>query len=209
MRRVLTSLLLLSASLPFAVPSTLYFVRHGETLANATGHYNNRTINTFSPKGKSQVLALTQRLDNQRFDAIVVSPSERVLRTIAPYLLAHHLRATVWPELYECCDGNSKKVKGPTSRTLKYVTPFKIPADLQRLFIVQPGHDRLPYAPSYEDGLIQIRATAERLKRDFPRGTVLAVGHSLHGGRLLELLQGKPMVGRIRPENGSITVQRV
>ncbi len=186
-------------------PGTFTFVRHGETQANATGHYNSRTINAFSDLGKKQVAALTGTLGRMRFDEIVVSPSERALRTIVPYLRANHLTATVWPDLYECCDGNTKKVKGPPSRTLKYGPKFVIPLDIRPLFRVEFGQDRLPLAPSYEDGLIQIRVSADRIRREVALGrNLLVVGHSLHGGRLIELLEGKPMTGRIRPANAQI-----
>lgn len=187
-------------------PGRFVFVRHAETQANATGRYNSRTINAFSDLGKKQVEKLTANLDSAGpFDEIVVSPSERALRTLAPYLRSHHRTATVWPDLYECCDGNTRKVKGPTSRTLKYGPKFVVPADIRPLFRVEAGQDRLPLAPSYEDGLIQIRVSADRIRREVASGhRILVVGHSLHGGRMIELLEGKPMTGRTRPGNTQI-----
>jgi len=193
------------AVVALARPAELVFVRHAETQANATGRYNSRTINTFSDLGEKQVVSLTQRLQGRRFDAILVSPSERVLRTIAPYLRNNHLRAVVWPDLYECCDAHTRKVKD--GGKLAYGAKITIPGDLVGLFIIERAHDRLPAAASYDEGLRQIRACADRLRQDFggtPK-SVLVVGHSLMGGRLLELMQGKPMVGKIRPANTSIT----
>ncbi|HWA83381.1 MAG TPA: histidine phosphatase family protein, partial [Fimbriimonadaceae bacterium] len=167
-------------------PMRLFFVRHGETRANATGVYNSRTIDTFSEKGVKEVGALTKELDRMRFDAIVVSPSPRALRTIAPYLRAHRLVAEVWPELLECCDAHSKKIKGLTSPQIRYGGAISIPRDLAGLFVFAPGNDRYILAPSYDDGLRQIRLAADHLRRAFG-GTgksVLVVGHSLHGGRM-------------------------
>jgi broad specificity phosphatase PhoE len=187
-------------------PMELDFVRHGESLANATGKYNSRTIDTFSERGEKEVSALTKELNGQRFDAIVVSPSPRALKTIAPFLRAHGLRAEIWPELYECCDANTKKIKGLTSPQIRFGAKIKLPADLAPLFALVPNHDRFILAPSYDDGLRQIELAADRLKRTFG-GTgkrVLVVGHSLHGGRMIELLEGKPMTGRVRPENARV-----
>ncbi len=182
------------------------FVRHGETVANATGRYNSRTIDTFSAKGEQEVKALTDQLDRMRFDAIVVSPSTRVLRTIAPYLRTHRLTAEVWPELYECCDAHTKKIKGVTSSQVRHGAEVRLPADLAPLFRLDPGNHRYVLAPSYDDGLRQVVLAAEHLRKAFGGSgkTILVVGHSLHGGRLIELLEGKAMVGKIRPENARI-----
>lgn len=184
----------------------LVFVRHGETVANATGRYNSRTIDTFSQKGQKEVEALTKELDAMHFDGIVVSPSPRALRTIAPYLRAHHLVAAIWPELLECCDAHSKKIKGLSSPQVRYGGVITIPKDLAGVFVFAPGQNRYILAPSYDDGLRQIRLAADHLKQAFggTGKTVLVIGHSLHGGRMIELLEGKTMVGRIRPENAKI-----
>jgi broad specificity phosphatase PhoE len=185
----------------------LVFVRHGETVANATGRYNSRTIDTFSALGEQQVAALTPKLNGMRFDAIVVSPSPRALKTIAPYLRAHPgSRAEVWPELYECCDNNTKKIKGLTSAQVRYGAVVKLPSDIAPLFFVNAANSRFILAPSYDDGLRQIRIAADRLKRQFggTGKTVLVVGHSLHGGRMIELLKGKPITGKTRPGNAEI-----
>jgi broad specificity phosphatase PhoE len=200
-------ILFLAAFVLAARSIEVVFVRHGETVANATGHYNSRTIDTFSAKGEKEVADLTRQLNSMRFDAIVVSPSPRALRTIAPYLRAHPgVRAEVWPELYECCDANTKKIKGLTSSQARYGGVVKLPADIASFFTLAPSNNRFIQAPSYEDGLRQIRLAVDHLRRSFggTGKTVLVVGHSLHGGRMIELLEGKPMVGRVRPENARI-----
>lgn len=191
-------------------PATIVFVRHAETLANATGRYNSFTVDRFSPKGEAQVEALAKRLAGMRFDAIVVSPSPRALRTVAPYLKATRQRAEVWPELYECCDAHTKKVHGQTSPTVRYGRRVPLPPDLAPLFALTPGRDRMILAPSYDDGLRQIRMAAERLRKEFgdTGKTVLVVGHSLHGGRMIEALEGKPLTGAVKPANASPIVLR-
>ena len=106
-------------------PTEIYFVRHGETIANATGAYNSRTIDTFSALGEKQVAFFNNQIKNRRFDAIVVSPSPRALRTIAPYLRANNLKATVWPELYECCDAHSSRGQASLQKESNTGAPSK------------------------------------------------------------------------------------
>lgn len=186
-------------------PTTIVFVRHGETQANATGKYNSRTIDTFSELGEKQVRELTPKLEKMRFDAIVVSPSPRALKTVAPYLRATHQTATIWPELYECCDAHSKTRPSLLAGGIRFGSPVKVPAELNGLLRLQKGRDHMIMTNSYDDGIKQVQYCAENLKREFNGKTVLVIGHSLHGGRMLEFLQGKPMLGRIRPANCSIT----
>lgn len=171
-------------------PTQLTFVRHGETLANATGRYTARSIDTFSPLGVKQVAALTRELEAQpRFDRILVSPSPRALRSIAPYLAATHQRAVIWPLLYECCTGarKGKMGKGP----LRFGPRISIPADLRAYFVLTPNEERLPVAPDYASGLTQVAAAANEFRERFSGGRVLLVGHSGMGGQFLHALTGK------------------
>jgi broad specificity phosphatase PhoE len=156
--------------------------------------------------GEKQVAALTPKLMKMRFDGIVVSPSPRALKTVAPYLKASHQVAAIWPELYECCDAHSKKVKGPTSKDPRYGAKVTLPSDIAPQFVFVPGKDKFVLTPSYEDGLRMIEMAATRLKKSFGGSgkTILVVGHSLHGGRMIEFLQGKAMTGKTRPGNTEI-----
>ncbi len=169
-------------------PKSLTFVRHSETVANATGRYNARTLNVFSAKGEALVLALTERLVKEPLpDAIYVSPSPRALRTIAPYLRRTGQRATVWPLLYECCTERPRK---PEAKGFAYGAKVEIPSDLRGLFVVVPGQDRLPAPKDYGEGLAQVRRTVEGFRR-LQGGRVMLVGHSAHGGLFLKAITGK------------------
>lgn len=203
-----TSLLLAIAVLAPSKPTEIVFVRHGETLANATGRYNSKTIDTFSPLGEKQVAALTGKLVPMLFDAIVVSPSPRALKTLAPYLRATRQRAEIWPELYECCDAHSKKRPSLLANGWRFGAKIPLPVEIGPLFSFGASGDRFLQTNSYDDGLKAIRLTADNLKKRFAGKTVLVVGHSLHGGRLIELLQGKPMEGKLRPGNTQLIVLR-
>ena len=171
-------------------PTDLTFVRHGETVANATGHYNGKTLNEFSAKGAAGVSAITRELLSQpRFEAILVSPSPRALKTIAPYLRASHSKALVWPLAYECCTGKRPKDAHPTS--FKWGSAVSIPKDMAGLFFVEAGHDRLPSSPDYNSGLAQVDASLAEFRARFGGKRVLIVGHSGHGGQFLHALTGK------------------
>lgn len=179
----------LLAALLCSQPIDLTFVRHGETQANASGHYNARTLNQFSAKGEKQVAALTEWLRKQRrYDLILVSPSPRALKTVAPYLRETHQKAVVWPLLYECCTGH-RNATAPTK--LEWGPKLTIPADLQDCFIVRPSMDRLPNSPDWGRGLAQVQGSVRQFAALCSGKRVLLVGHSGHGGQFLHSLDGK------------------
>jgi broad specificity phosphatase PhoE len=167
----------------------LTYVRHSETVANATGKYNSRTLNTFSEKGEQLIKDLTEKLVKEPTpDSILVSPSERALRTIAPYLRRVHRQAIVSPLLYECCTERPKK---PMAKSFGYGATIKIPADLSGLFVVPKDADRLPAPKDYGEGLAQVRDFTERFQKSFKSGRIMLVGHSAMGGLFLKRLTGK------------------
>jgi broad specificity phosphatase PhoE len=172
------------------VARDLVYVRHAETLANATGHYSDSTIDTFSVKGHEEVAELTQELlAMPRFARILVSPSPRVLRTIAPYLQATHQRATIWPELYECCTG--RRPKGAHATRFAWGETVRIPSDLKKLFVTMPNDDRLPVSGNYNAGLAQVESAVSEFRLQFEKSRVLVVGHSGMGGQFLHALEGR------------------
>lgn len=183
-------LTLLVAARVLAPATDLTFVRHAETVANATGKYNSRTLNAFSVLGNQEIAELTQRLLKEpRFDRILVSPSPRTLKTIAPYLRASGQRATVWPLLYECCTG--RRPKGAHATRFSYGGKLVLPPELAPFFRIEPGMDRYPSASDYNAGLAQVAAALEEFRRRFSGGRVLLVGHSAHGGQFLFGLTGR------------------
>jgi len=170
-------------------PTDLTFVRHGETVANATGRYNSKTLNNFSEKGQKGVDALTARLLKEApFDRILVSPSPRALKTIAPYLRASHQKAIVWPLLYECCTG--RRPAGAKATKFRYFGKITLPSDIADLFIIKPGYDKYPDSPDYNSGLAQVDASLDEFRRLWSGGRVLLVGHSGHGGQFIHGLTG-------------------
>ncbi|MGV3618315.1 MAG: histidine phosphatase family protein [Fimbriimonas sp.] len=164
------------------------FVRHGETVANATGRYSSRTLNVLSEKGNKQVAALTERLVKEpRWDVIYVSPSPRALRTIAPYLARTGQRATVMPLLYECC---TERPRQREAASFSYGAPIEVPKDVARYFVVPKGA-RYPAPRNYGEGLAQVTASVAEFKRLGAGKRIMLVGHSAHGGQFLKRLTGK------------------
>ncbi len=181
-----------SLLIALAVPVTtdLTFVRHAETQANATGKYNSKTLNAFSAKGEGQVKALTaQLLKEKPYDVIVVSPSARALKTIAPYLKASHRQAYVWPLLYECC--TMKRPVGAHATKFTYGAQFEVPSLLTPFFQIGRYETKLPNAPDYNSGLAQVEETVKVFRQKCAGKRVLVVGHSGHGGQFLKALTGK------------------
>lgn len=171
-----------------AKPIDLTFVRHGETVANATGKYNSRTLNTLSALGEKQVKELTPRLARQpKFDAILVSPSPRALKTIAPYLAQTRQKATIWPELYECC---TERPKQKEAKTFSYGAKIELGPELAPFFIVPDGA-KYPAPRNYGEGLAQVRVSLDQFRSRYAGMRVLVVGHSAHGGLFLKGLDGK------------------
>ncbi len=61
--------------------TTLYLVRHGETIENSKGLFQGQTPGHLSEKGKEEALSLRPRLANMTFDVVLCSDLKRCLDT--------------------------------------------------------------------------------------------------------------------------------
>ncbi|MHB8634973.1 MAG: histidine phosphatase family protein [Fimbriimonadaceae bacterium] len=217
---VIHALLLLVAAAfpvrpPSSVPVEVYFVRHGETVSNATGHYNARSLNELTAAGAAQATSVATTLAHVAFDLAIVSPSLRAEKTAAPTLREHHLIATIWPEFNECCTEHGAARRKPASAHLGRGARVTAPSSLASLLRVDPSDNRL-YAPAnYADGLLQVQVAASRTRAllmhvQKPRGVfrVLIVGHAAQGSRFLDSMLGRRPVGDIELKNGVIVILR-
>lgn len=178
----------------FVAQTDLTFVRHAETVANATGRYNTKTLNALSAKGEGQVRSLRDVLMKEpRFDLILVSPSPRALKTIAPYLRDSGQKATVWPLLYECCTERPRQAE---AKSFGFGGRVEVPPAIARYFIVPTGA-KLPAPRNFGEGLAQVTATEKEFRAKYTGRRILLVGHSAHGGQFLYRLTGK----RLHVEN--------
>lgn len=200
-----------STSIPRGIVQEIYFVRHGETVANATGRYNGSTLNKLSDAGERQARAVAQLLAKVHFDAAVVSPSLRAELTAAPTLRTHHLVATIWPEFNECCTEHGAARKKPASKDLPLGAAINVPRQVADVAKLARAEDRL-YAPAnYADGLKMVAASATHVRfvlRNPDIHRLLIVGHSAQGSRFLDSMLGRKPIGDIEIKNGWVYVLR-
>jgi broad specificity phosphatase PhoE len=185
LHRIVILLLLLCSSAYAGGGLDLYFVRHAQTLANAKGVTNTHTSSTFTDEGLAQIDTLTAALQGFHFDAILVSPTERTLLTIAPFLKASGQKGMVWPELTECCwqkeRGDVASGQLVTSGEVR-LTPEHAP-----LFGFRDSEGSKLYANrSYPDGVAQVNRAAELIRQRYGNSgkTLLVVAH-YHSGQVL------------------------
>lgn len=185
---------------------TVIFVRHGETMANYSGHYNGKTLNEFSPRAQKTLDALVQTLHSRQIDSAVVSPQWRTVATAAPVMRDHHLVGTLWPELNECCSQAKSKRGEPARKTILYGSKITPPKGFEDCVKVDPTDPRWIANGNYNDGLAQIKLLVAKFLKTYSgkNETVMVVGHGYCGGRFVESLLGMPPVGRVVPGNAVV-----
>jgi len=191
----------------YALPATeIYFVRHGETVGNATHQHTHENDRTFSDKGERQVTELTKKLDGLNFDHIIVSPKYRTLNTIFPYLKKHALKAEIWPELQECCW--QSKTSRLSSFNLQRGQTIRLESSMERYFMFPDDNARRRFAvKNYGDGLLQMFKAIQLIRKRFAGSgkRILIVSHYHIGSRLIETLQSLEPEGRYKLSNAKIS----
>lgn len=190
--RLLALILLFNAGLSHAGAGLdIYMVRHAQTVANATGVNDKRSNSMFSGEGQAQVAALTRELQNYHFDAVLVSPTERTLLTIHPYLQLNKMAGSVWPEITECCWQQERR-EGETGQLIQSGA-IQLPPEIAGQFSFLDSASAYKYANrNHADGVAQIRQAVSLLKaRYFDSGkSILIVTHHHAGAVLLAELLG-------------------
>ncbi|HEU0282395.1 MAG TPA: histidine phosphatase family protein [Gallionella sp.] len=169
----------------------IYVVRHAQTVANASGVKDKRSDSTFSDEGRAQVDTLTRELLNYRFDAVLVSPTERTLNTIHPYLQQGKTVGIVWPELTECC-WQQDRGAGEAGQ-LVTGSVLQLEPEIAPQFSFRDSSSAFKYANrNYADGVAQVRQAVSLLKSRYSDSgkTILIVTHYHAGAVLLGELLG-------------------
>ena len=193
-----------SLSMRRAAGLTIYFVRHAETAANATGEKTPENMNTFSEKGLAEIAQLTQALQPLPIDAVLVSPTYRTEHTVLPYLREKGIQAEIWPELEEWhmeADPMSMRVIGEAQ-------VIRIdPEDAPYFRLREAQANKRIVARNYEGGMEQIQKAARLINERFGRSgkTILIVGHVNSGSRLLEVLMHLEPIVRFKLEQTKLT----
>jgi len=82
-------------------PVTLYFVRHGESEANAARRFAGRTDSPLTERGRQQAQAVAVALTSERFDRVISSPLSRCRDTALVIAQRQQLPVDLEPDLVE------------------------------------------------------------------------------------------------------------
>ncbi|NLW31538.1 MAG: T9SS type A sorting domain-containing protein [Fibrobacter sp.] len=180
---------------------TIYFVRHAETVANASGQQGGggpaEDHDSLTELGQKQVSKLTEFLLEENIvpDLIAVSPTVRTQKTIEPFLEEMDLKGQIWVELNECCGDEPSGTPLPTQRP---ESRWKMPVTkISDNFIFATEEDEYYWWPSsYEEGLFMVMTARDRILDNFSQSgkSVMIIGHAVNGGILLGLLRGYDML---------------
>jgi len=169
----------------------IYFVRHAETVSNATGTANINNDRTLSSAGKKQVQRLTKQLQELEIDHIIVGPQHRALKTILPFLKQEKRTAEIWPSLDECCwqDRPANRQVGK----LKFGSKVQLNNAMKPYFIFPDAHSHHRYyTQTYDEGITQVELAVDKIIRTYGNSGkhILVIGDYHSGTRIIELLQG-------------------
>lgn len=181
------------------VPETvLYFVRHGESEANAAGVFAGQTDSPLTARGRAQAAAVAAALADRAIDRIVSSDLARARDTAAAIATPHGLTVETHPELREIDVGEAAGKRWDDGS----LRPSALTAQSDE-FVRWPGGESLQQALDRSLGCI------DRLVRDHPGERIVVVGH---GGvtRILvsHFLGILPRLERAPATNTNVTIVR-
>lgn len=222
--RVLSRTLILvcvACTVPAHAGLKVYYVRHAEYGGNVVDQWKDKPRDQwpayvgrgdmFTPKGKEQVRALTEKLlKNNHFDFIAVSPAWRTRSTITPYLKESHQHAEIWPELLEfnTLANQHDPNQPPPSADLFSGDPLKLSPEDQGLFMLREGNPN-----GFKIGKDPLQAAADRravvnkvielVRKRIANSdkSILLVGHGNSGRILAEALTHEPKAFEKEPPN--------
>lgn len=191
----------------------IYYLRHAEGGHNVVKEWAKvpkaerpsyvGNANVFTPKGKDQVVAATEKLQKYHFDFIAVSSMWRTRHTILPYLKAADATGEIWPELHEFGGGSrilATNLPLPSGPVLNTGPRIELPPDEAPYFrLREEARNDFKLPPAKGEGKGQEQEAAIRLVvqravdmiRQRFGGTdksILLVGHGNSGRALLRLL---------------------
>jgi broad specificity phosphatase PhoE len=178
---------------PLVVPTTFFFVRHGESEANRARIFSGRRDSPLTDRGRAQAITVADALDAVPFDRIIATPLSRSLDTALVIARRRSMPVEVVPDLIEIDVGRR------TGATFDEVAG--LPAWKEDGFVAWPGGETL------EQVLERSLRAMRRIHREAAGGTVLVIGH---GGvtRILvsHFLGIIPKLDSSRQTNTAVTV---
>lgn len=143
--------------------TTLYFVRHAESEANAASRFAGQLDSPLTEQGRRQAETVGEALKDVRFDRVVSSDLSRARDTAAAIARRHGLTVETFRDLREIDVGEAAGKQFEDARQRPDWTPDG--------FVQWPGGESLDQA--YE----RARRTLDRIVAESAGGTVCIVGH--------------------------------
>lgn len=173
--------------------TTIFFVRHGESEANAAHRFSGRMDSPLTERGREQSEIVADALADVAFDRIVATPLSRSLDTALAIARRRKMPVDVEGGLIEIDVGDRT---GTTFDEVRGLPEWR-----------DDGFVSWPNGETLEQVVERALAAVRRIVRETPGGTVLVVGH---GGvtRILvsHFLGILPKLDRSRATNTNVTV---
>ncbi len=150
--------------------TTLYLVRHGESLGNLRGFFLGHTDWGLSPRGEEQARTLAEALADLPFSAVYSSDLSRAVQTVSPAAAAHRLPVLLERDLREIYAG---RWEGMAYEEI--MTAF--PED-RAVWKNDIGHARPTGGESVAELQARVLAALDRIAAAHPRETVLVGTHA-------------------------------
>lgn len=136
----------------------LAVARHGETEWNREGRYQGRRESSLTGVGRSQALALAERLRTASVGRVIASPLERCVKTANPIAEMHGLTLETDERLIEIAHGDWE---GRLRSQIESEDP-----ELLRAWRAHPERVRFHGGESLEDVLLRWRSFVRELRGD-------------------------------------------
>ena len=164
--------------------TTIFLVRHGETVDNARQIMQGQTQGELNEKGREQARQVAERLAEEQVDAVVASDLHRAIQT-AEYIAAQHgLSVTTTPLLRERDWGSFTGCFIPDLKGRVW------PDDIE----------------SEEALLLRARAFLLYILATYPEKRVVAVGHGIMNKAILAVYARCPMREVQRMMNAEVRI---
>jgi broad specificity phosphatase PhoE len=145
--------------------TTFYFVRHGESEANAAQRFAGQSDSPLTDLGRRQAEAVAAALGGVHFDRVVSSDLSRARDTAEAIARRHGLAVETFRELREVDMGAAAGRDFEDARTHPDWSP-----EFARFL-------QWPEGESLDEALARMTATLDRLIRESPGKTICVVGH--------------------------------
>jgi len=164
--------------------TTLFLVRHGETVDNAAQIMQGQTQGELNEKGMRQARELRDKLESEQLDAIVASDLYRSVQTAEILAEPHHLNVEKTPLLRERDWGSF------TGRFIPSLKGETWPDDIESLDALKARAARF----------------LDFVRSEYEGKTVLAVGHGIINKAIQAVFYGKQMPEVERMQNCDVRI---